>query len=540
MKTWIRTVGRNLGMAGAGALGMMAAEPADVQRTIEQWVGEKPGGVAVARVDANGATFFNAGKLAAADPRPVTADTQFEIGSVTKVFTAVLFADAARAGKVQPDQPVGAPFGTSAITYEQLATHTSGLPRLPPGMAPRDPANPYAEETLAALVQAFDVAAAKATPTSRAEYSNFGFAVLGQAVARADGASYDAALRTRVLGPLGLRDTVLSWREADPTRLAPGHSDGRRVANWDLAAMTPAGGLVSTTRDLAVFLQDCLGLRETSLTAVLAATARPRVLGPGAGRRHGWAWVVEQRGGTTIVWHNGGTGGYRSFVGYDASARIGIAVLTNHTASVDELGMALLTGAAVGKGTPAAVTADEAKAYAGNYPFAPSFVIAVTADAEGLALQATQQPKLRLKRLAADRFAVEGVAAEVTFERGADGAVAALVLHQNGMNQRAPRLAPGVLPAGPKEIALSAAELEEYVGGYQLGPATFTVKRDGERLLVQLSGQPFFPVFASAKDEFFYKVVNAQLSFERGADGRVVALVLHQHGANQRAEKIAR
>lgn len=119
------------------------------------------------------------------------------------------------------------------------------------------------------------------------------------------------------------------------------------------------------------------------------------------------------------------------------------------------------------------------------------------------------------------------------------GGVAALVLHQNGVDQRAPRVAPGIPPAGPKEIAVSAEELDAYVGKYRLGGAMFTVKREGERLLVQLTGQPFFPVFASAKDEFFYKVVNAQLSFERGADGKVRALVLHQNGQSPRAERIS-
>ena len=175
----------------------------------------------------------------------------------------------------------------------------------------------------------------------------------------------------------------------------------------------------------------------------------------------------------------------------------------------------------------------------GRYPLAPSFAIAITAAGDALFAQATNQPRLALRRTAADEYAVEGVAASISFERDAGGKVVALVLHQNGANQRAPRIEPGAaMPSGPKEIKFTAEELEDYIGAYKLGPATFTVKTEGDRLMVQLSGQPFFQVFASAKDEFFYKVVNAQLSFVRGADGKIVALILHQNGRDQRAEKV--
>ena len=480
--------------------------------------------------------FATAGKFSSTDSRAITPDTQFEIGSVTKVFTALLLADAVAAQKMRLEDAVGKPFAPSKVTFLQLATHTSGLPRMPADFPAADPLNPYAEADGKMLAKSFATAASSATRSETANYSNFGFAVLGQAVAAGWEKPYAAALRERVLAPLDLNDTVATWRDADARRLAPAHNEQGPARNWDMNAFAPAGALVSTTRDLAKFLQACLGFARTPLAAMLADTARPRVGDSSAPTQTGLAWIVEQRGASTIVWHNGGTGGYRSFVGYDATGRAGVAVLTNHTTSLDALGMALLERREL-PARRATEASSNAKAYLGNYPLAPSFVIAVTAEGEALFLQATGQPRLKLRPLAADRFATLGVDAEVSFERDASGQVTALVLHQGGIDQRAPRLAAGAAVAQPKEAALTAAELDEYVARYRLETVEFVVTRDGARLLVQLTGQPSAQVFASAKDEFFYKVVNAQISFVR-EQGKVAALVLHQGGSNQRAERV--
>jgi CubicO group peptidase (beta-lactamase class C family) len=511
------------------------------QAALVQWLGDLPGGVAVACVDHDGVTFFNAGKFSAADSRPITADTEFEIGSVTKVFTALLLADAVDAGKIKLDDHAGAPFATSGITYAQLATHTSGLPRLPRDFAPSDAMNPYADQDLAALVKSFEVESCRVMPTAQSSYSNLGFAVLGQSVAGASGERYETLLRERILQPLGLHDTATSWCEADPKRLAPGHNEQTLAEHWDMGAYAPAGALVSTTRDLARFLQACLGFVETPLARTIAETLRSHAAGDTPSRRLGLAWILEQgpTGATTLIWHNGGTGGFRSVVAFDPVKKIGVVVLTNHTRGVEALGKALIEDKALAQPVRSVAPSPASTEYLGDYPLAPSFVMTITAAGDVLSVQATNQPRLTLRRTAVDEYAVEGLPASISFERDAAGKVVALVLHQNGANQRAPRVEPGAtMPSGPKEIALKAEELEDYVGAYKLGPATFTVKRESDRLMVQLTGQPFLRVSASAKDEFFCKVVNAQLGFVRGTNGKIVALILHQHGRNQRAEKL--
>jgi hypothetical protein len=112
------------------------------------------------------------------------------------------------------------------------------------------------------------------------------------------------------------------------------------------------------------------------------------------------------------------------------------------------------------------------------------------------------------------------------------------VLHQNGMDQRAPRGEPPPPPPPPKEIALPVETLREYAGEYPIMPQfALTVTETDGALFVQATGQPKFPVFASARDEFFYRVVDARLSFQRDAAGKVTGLILHQNGGNLPAQK---
>jgi hypothetical protein len=170
----------------------------------------------------------------------------------------------------------------------------------------------------------------------------------------------------------------------------------------------------------------------------------------------------------------------------------------------------------------------------GRFPLAPTFVMSVTTDRGQLFVQATGQSQLSLLPVAADRFKVKEVDAEVSFERDAAGKVVALVLRQNGFDQRAKR---GEVLV-PVEITLPAEQLREYAGDYSLTPTVvLSVTAQDGGLAVQVTGQSRLPVFVSAKDRFFYKAVDAQITFQRDAAGRVTGLVLHQGGRDFVAAK---
>jgi CubicO group peptidase (beta-lactamase class C family) len=219
--------------------------------------------------------------------------------------------------------------------------------------------------------------------------------VLGQALAAAWGQSYAEALRQRVLDPLGMKQTSLALTGAvAAANMAPGHDEkGAPVPNWTFDAIAPAGALRSSAREMALFLQACLGLRETPLTTSLVATMQPQRPLVGLVGSIGLAWHLTADD-PPIIWHNGGTGGYRSFVGFDPRGKRGVVMLVNSSQSADGLGFGLLRGdkktdAVPAPATTGATTAANLEDYVGRYPLAPTFVMSVTTDQGRLFLQAT-------------------------------------------------------------------------------------------------------------------------------------------------------
>ena len=523
-----------------------AKPPPDVQSRLDAWIKGQPGGVAIAWVDADGAAFFQSGQFDGEDPRPVTPDTQFEIGSVTNVFTALLLAESERAGKVSrhdaaakyllpPADPAQA--ALAKITLLSLTTHTSGLPRLPAniGKNPAASPDPYAAYDRTALVEGLRAHGPGAVVGSPVSYSNFGVSVLGEALAAAWGTSYADALRTHVLAPLGMNATTVGIAGAPPpTDLAPAHAGAKRVPNWTWQACAPCGGLRCSARELAAFLTACLGGPDAPLHAALAATLQPQRADDDIGGHVALGWMLTDDTDRPIAWHNGATAGSHAFVAFSPKTGAGVAILANVQKGSEGLGFALLGG----KPPQPRTTVPNAADYAGRYSFTPDLAFQVVNANGSLFAQAAGQPRLALRPIGADRFAVIGVPAEISFERGPDGKVAALVLHQNGLDQRAPRGEPPPPPPPPKEIALPIEVLREYAGEYPAAPQlALTVTEADGALFVQATGQAKLALFASAKDEFFCKVVNAQISFQRDVAGKVTGLVLHQNGGNLPAKK---
>ncbi len=327
-----------------------AARP-DVAAEAKRWLGDHPGGAAIAYVDASGVTLVNVGQFGPGDARPITPDTAFEIGSISKVFVALLLVESERAGKAHRDDPAAKfllPPGDpdqpalATITLVSLANHSSGLPRMASNFSAAD--GNRAGFTHPQLIEGFRRDGAKAVVGGKSVYSNFGVVLLGQALAAAWGEPYPAMLQSRVLVPLGLKHTWLGLRgTSQRDDFPPGLVDGKPVPHWEFDALAPSGALRSTARDMALLLQACLGLRETPLNASIRESIKPlRPMGDGPGQV-GLNWFSTAGPRPPIYWHNGGTAGFRAFAGFDPAARVGVAVMTNNAAVVpDTLGMALL------------------------------------------------------------------------------------------------------------------------------------------------------------------------------------------------------
>jgi serine-type D-Ala-D-Ala carboxypeptidase/endopeptidase len=372
----------------------------------------------------------------------------FEIGSITKTFTASILADMVARGEVRLDDPVSKFLPPAAhvparngrqITLLDLATQSSGLPRLPSNLAPRDPSNPYADYS---VDQMYAFLAGYELPRdigASYEYSNLGVGLLGHALALKAGMSYEQLVTRRILAPLGMRETAITLTPAMKAKLAPGHdADGNVAPNWDLPTLAGAGALRSTARDMMGYLAANLDT-TTQLERAMrdAHTARREA---GSPTMHiGLAWHILTRPTMRVVWHNGGTGGYRTFTGFDPVRRVGVVVLSNLNAGVDDIGFHLLDETFPLQQPPApraevAVDSLVLQRYVGEYELAPAFHITITRDGASLFLQATAQPRFRIYAESDSTFFLKVVDAQLTFR--SDG----LVLHQNGQHAPARKI----------------------------------------------------------------------------------------------------
>ncbi|MFD8780857.1 serine hydrolase domain-containing protein [Kitasatospora sp. NPDC059599] len=336
-----------------------------VQQTVDRLAGRHVGAV-VAGLAGGDTEIRGTGRTGPGGGTP-GPDTLFEIGSVTKVFTSLVLARLALDGTVRLDEPLAEVLadardgrvvvparGGQPITLRHLATHSAGLPRLPRGMLvrallrPNDP-DPYAHCTAEHVLDGLARTRLGTAPGRGFRYSNLGAGLLGLALAHRAGTGYEELVTREVCEPLGLVDTLVRSGAERSGRLAHGHTQGGRpVPSWDMAALPGMGGLRSTAADLAILLRAQLAADrepESPLTPAIMLTRETRHrVNPFAWMYLGWLGhrLHSQQGGHLQIWHNGGTGGFRSFVAFDPETQVGVVVLANTRRSVDPVGTALL------------------------------------------------------------------------------------------------------------------------------------------------------------------------------------------------------
>ena len=389
------------------------------------------------------------------------------------------------------------------------------------------------------------------------EYSNLGAGLLGHVLSLLSGLDYETLVRTRICNPLGMQSTAISLSADMESRLATGH-DGwfDPAATWDLPTFSGAGALRSTANDMLSFLAAQLGCTETGFAKAVAAT-RSSWTPAGPGMEVGLGWFKKPKEGSEVVWHNGGTGGYRSFVGFDPKARAGVVLLANFSTpgGVDDLGFHLLDPDSqllppdspmlqpFKKRTEISLNPDVLDRYLGEYELAPNMAIRIDREGKQLYAQLAGQEAVDIYPESETEFFARVVDAQLIFKMDGKGRVNALVLLQMGQDQLATRIDGDADPVdewfGHRIADVDPAVFKKYAGRYRLGPgAVFTVTLEDERLYVQLTGQPRFEVFPESEREFFYKVVDAQITFESDGTGPATALILHQGGQSPRAPKI--
>lgn len=419
-------------------------------------------GIVVGIIDPAGPRIISHGRYGFDDPRPVDGDTIFEIGSITKIVTALLLTDMVRKDEAGLADPVAeylpakaapAERQGKAITLRDLATHTSALPRLPENMVPQDPGNPYAGYTVDQLYAFVSRYQLPRDVGSEYEYSNLGYGLLGHALALNAGArdadgDYETLVRSRIAEPLGMDSTAITLSTGMNARLAGAHDEALRpVSHWDLPTLAGAGAVRSSAKDMLSFLAVPLGYRESSLAQAFTqmTSVRHRL---DAKTDAALGWVISKKDGEEIVWHSGGTGGHRAFIGYRPKTRTGVVVLSNASAlpGIDDIGLHLLHADFPLAEPPkqrkeVAIHPDVLDTYVGHYQLAPDFILVVTREGDRLFAQVTRQPKAEIFSESETQFFYKVVDAQIVFEPDPEGGSAIrLILHQSGQRLPAQRV----------------------------------------------------------------------------------------------------
>ncbi|MCF6225760.1 MAG: serine hydrolase [Xanthomonadales bacterium] len=512
----------------------------------EQWIQERLSsgdlmGMVVASVKGDTVKLHTYGKMSENDPRQPQTDSQFEIGSISKVFTNLLLAEMVAKGTLAytttlvdllPNIEFTNP-AVGEITLQELGTHTSGLPRLPANLMMTNPADPYQDYNTKDLLEAIKTTRPDQELQKVISYSNFGVGLLGYLLGQADNSTYFEALEKHILKPLGMNTITTT----DTDLLLSGHSAGKAVAHWHFDSLAGAGALRSNASRLARLFAPWLSknpkqlVHNTSADLEIVATSDKQ---PSVSR----TWMVFGDNQNKIYWHNGGTGGFSSFAGFNPSTNEGWIVLSNSNYDITRLGLSLFSNTPAPTPASPSTTSEDFSEYYGFYAISPDFVLNVFSQEDKLFVQATGQAALQLAVSGEDKFTLLSVDAQLVFERDAAGNINQAALHQNGAIMPAPRIAKDTSIQSYTEIKADEVTLKAYTGRFELAAGVdFQIKVENGQLMVKLSGQAWLPVFAYDKDKFFYKAVDAQLTFNREESKEVVSLTLHQNGANQTAPK---
>ncbi len=563
----------------AGAEDFTGAIHAFLQQRVE--VEKRDIGMVIGLVDEHGSRVISCGKLDNGTEREVDGDTVFEIGSITKTFTALLLQDMVERGQMKLDDPVAqylppsvkAPMRNGkGITLLHLATHTSGLPTTSVTWTPKRAENPRAEYTVGRMYDFVTGFQLTRDPGTKYEYSTVGIVLLGQAIALKAGTDYETLVVERICRPLGMNSTRITLTPEQKERFATGHNAfGYAVPGSYWGALTPGAALRSTAHDLLKYVSANLGLAPSRLTPLMEKThvahfhaGRIADTGLDTDTDLGLGWMItHDRQGATIVQHGGLTDGFVTFICFDLARRRGVVVLSNSLDfDMGTLGRLLLAGEWQSDRRPNAtrISRESYDSYVGQYEpshepgsAAPPGVgirregdrlFALPAGSRSQPLDVLWPPlAVELLPESADHFFNRLTGMRVTFFRDDRGQVIRLAVQTPGVDFSLAKTSdrPPQAPEPPKPrvaIKLGTRRLDAVVGQYEFAPSTtfpkgakLTIWREGDQLVGQFQGENtlagVFDIYPESETSFFIKLNGVQLTFVNNDKGEATPVIHH-------------
>lgn len=397
--------------------------------------------------------YFSYGFTNTTDNKPVTPKSVFEIGSVTKTFTSLLLADLVVKGKVKLTDPVQMylpdsvhipVFNEKRITFADLASHTSGLPRTPDNFKPRDWSNPFIDYEVRDMYNFLNQYKLK-RDVGQYEYSNLGVALLAHTLTLISGKSYEKMLSEIICKPLNMNETGTS---NESVYLTSPHLGTKPISHWDMDVFTGAGAIRSNAEDLLKYIKAEMGISPTKLEVAMKLTQRPlHDVMPNI--KVGLGWQILTSNNDEIIMHGGATGGYRTSISFSKKKKKAIIILNNSGQSTDDLAAHFFNPdikfASFKKAV--AVPKSTLQKYIGHYEVIATNVLVkagmlfeVKLIEDKLHIQSTGGPLLEFLGESDNRFFSKQSDAVISFAKDERGQIDQLILHQYGQKATAKKM----------------------------------------------------------------------------------------------------
>ncbi|MFC0428858.1 serine hydrolase [Chryseobacterium scophthalmum] len=256
----------------------------------------------------------------------------FEIGSITKVFTATVLASLVEDKKINLNDNINSYFsfpfkGNVKLSFQSLANHTSGLPRLPDNLDLSNEINPY-KSYGKKEIEDYLKNNLKLKSNPKYEYSNLGAGLVGYTLELSQKTSFQQLLQKRIFDKYKMKNSYTSSKNLKDKLISGLNADGENVSNWDFDVLFGGGGILSTTEDLAKFVDAQFNIKNTDLTLTRKPTFTINDK-----MKIGLGWhILKNKNDSEFLWHNGGTGGYSSSLAFNAENRNAVIVLSNVSA----------------------------------------------------------------------------------------------------------------------------------------------------------------------------------------------------------------
>ncbi len=425
-------------------------------------------GIVIGIISPEGRKIISVGRRSSDDSRIPDGDTVFEIGSVTKAFTALLLAEMAGKNELALNDPVAKylPAGFKVperngktITLLDLATHTSGLPFMPNESVTSSDSGTgkYSDADLRHFVANCEL---RSDIGKTWKYSNIGYWLLSEALADRTGVDYETLLRQKVIAPLGLTSTAFAFSPKTKANFAIGHNavlqPSPAISTLPIYSIMPAaGGLYSTANDLLKLLAVAMDYDRSSLGSAMRLTWNTRRPTPREGFEQALGWTIIHTKNDELIVHDGGTFGYASSIAWDPARRVGGVVLSNQVANVGDFARHLLRPnfplekPTATKRTEVALDQPLLNAYIGNYDAADEGIFEIVHDADFLAIRSPAEwglPKFRLHPENRQDFFVAELPMRVAFQFDSDGSVKKMLIYP----PRGQKAIPAVRLTNPK------------------------------------------------------------------------------------------